>query len=205
MEGNWSSHVGHSLSSLEMMKRGPVCCKDSKCYTQVCSTGFILIFCSSDSTWLKACVDIGGIFEGSFCVCRVCECVWAKNRCYWSHSSSDCLLSLPDVKASRFPSNASCALIHIITVKFFKVGFSLDASRDLFPNLKMNLHAEWCMQQTGLPHSCALCKHEFCMTWVICMLTFWHFELIFDFCMEAVFVFSGAGCSQMHIIIKNKK
>lgn len=43
--------------------------------------------------------------------------------------------ALPDVKASRFPSNTSSAVIHIITVKFFKVGFSLDASREFCTNL----------------------------------------------------------------------
>lgn len=43
--------------------------------------------------------------------------------------------ALPDVKASRFPSNTSSAVIHIITVKFVKVGFSLDASREFCTNL----------------------------------------------------------------------
>jgi len=75
-------------------------------------------------------VGVGGIFEGSFCVCRVCEFV-----CGQRTGVSGVILpltafyTLPDVKASRFPSNTSSAVIHIITVKFFKVGFSLDASR----------------------------------------------------------------------------
>ncbi len=75
-------------------------------------------------------MGVGGIFEGS-CVCRVCEHVCGQRTGVTGVILAlTAFYTLPDVKASRFPSNASSALIHIITVKFFKVGFSLDASRE---------------------------------------------------------------------------
>lgn len=90
-----------------------------------------------------------------FCACRLYERVCGQ-RC----SVTALILpltafyTLPDVKASRSLSNTSSVLIHIITVTFFKVGFSLHARRK---SVFKPLNEPLCRATHA---GCALCQLE---------------------------------------------